>query len=136
MPSLNGANGPRGRFPPGNPGGPGNPFARQVNALRARLYQAVTEEDLQEVVQALLAKAKGGNVPAIRELLDRLIGKPPQAVHLAGSEEEPLALTLADLQLVVWDVLAGHPELKARLAERLRELHARQRPAAGLDRPA
>jgi hypothetical protein len=121
--SLNGTN--RGRpFAKGNPGGPGNPFAKQVAALRAKLYAAVTEADLQEVVQALLTKAKAGDVPAVRELLDRLLGKPPQAVHLAGSEESPLQITLADLQLVVWDVLADHPDLKVKLAERLRQLHA------------
>jgi hypothetical protein len=124
MASLNGSNAGRGpgrAFAKGNPGGPGNPFAKQVNALRSRLYAAVTEEDLTEVVQALITKAKEGNIPAAKELLDRLLGRPPQAIELSGAEE---SITLADLQLVVWDVLSGHPELKAKLAEKLRALHA------------
>ena len=133
MASLNGSNAARGPgrpFAKGNTGGPGNPFAKQVNALRARLYAAVTEADLQEVVQALLAKAKEGNIPAVKELLDRLIGKPPQAIQLSGGDE---SITLADLQLVVWDVLSDHPALKAKLADRLREFHAQQRPDTRLD---
>jgi hypothetical protein len=128
MASLNGSNAGRGpgrAFAKGNPGGPGNPFARAVNQLRAKLYAVVSEADLEEVVKALLTKAKAGEVPAVKELLDRLIGKPPQAIQLSGGEE---AITLADLQLAVWDVLSDHPDLKARLAGRLRELHARQRP--------
>jgi hypothetical protein len=134
---LNGTN--RGRpFAKGNPGGPGNPFARQINALRAQLYAAVTEQDMAEVVQALLAGAKAGKLAYIRELLDRLIGKPPQAIQLSGDDEAPpLSLSLSDLQLVVWDLLADHPELKAQLADRLRAmLHERQRSDPRLDRPA
>ena len=65
-----------GRFAPGWRGGKGNPLARRVGRLRAELLRAVTPEDIRGVVDALLAEARGGNVAAIRELLDRTLGKP------------------------------------------------------------
>ena len=77
-PSTNGVNGRvnRGRFAKGNPGGPGNPHAKRCARLRAALYQAVTPQDLKDVVTALLTAAKGGDVSAARELMQRLLGSP------------------------------------------------------------
>jgi hypothetical protein len=77
-----------GRFAPGNPGGPGNPFARKTARLRAELLKAVTKEDLRDVARALVSQAKHGDVPAIRELLDRLFGKPRQSVELEANVHE------------------------------------------------
>ncbi|WP_428937281.1 hypothetical protein [Fontivita pretiosa] len=76
--SPNGSNGrnANGRFAAGNPGGPGNPHARRVARLRAELLRAVTPQDLRNVIAALLRKARRGDVPAIRELLQRLLGPP------------------------------------------------------------
>ena len=74
MPSPNGRTA-RGRFAPGNPGGPGNPYAKRVADLRAALLESVTEADIRAVARALVKRAKAGEVPAIRELLDRLVGK-------------------------------------------------------------
>jgi hypothetical protein len=64
-----------GRFAKGNPGGPGNPHSRRVSALREALLASVTAADIRAVARALVSKAKGGDVPAVRELLDRLLGK-------------------------------------------------------------
>lgn len=69
----------RGRFTEGNPGGPGNPNARQAAALRSTIREAVTPEDMAEVMRVLLDKAKAGELAAIRELLDRTIGKPTES---------------------------------------------------------
>jgi len=49
---------------PGKAGGPGNPRSRTVARLRA-------------VVRALVDEAKAGDVAAIKELLDRTIGRTP-----------------------------------------------------------
>ncbi len=73
-PSTNGRT-PRGQFAKGNPGGPGNPYARRTAALRSALLDAVTEQDIRAVARALVKRAKAGEIPAIRELLDRLLGK-------------------------------------------------------------
>jgi hypothetical protein len=103
-----------GRFAPGNPGGPGNPHAKQVNQLRAALYAAVTPDDIRQIATVLLTRAKDGDVRAIKELFDRLIGRAVQSIHLDGA---------ADLLLsAVLDVLADHPDLKARLVANLKEL--------------
>ena len=79
----------KGRFAKGNPGGPGNPFARQVAALRKVIIDRLTEEDLLAITEALLAKAKEGNVAAAKLLLAYGIGKPasaPDPDRLDGQE--------------------------------------------------
>jgi ribosomal protein L17 len=70
----------------GNPGGPGNPHAEQVGRLRSALLNAVTEEDIRQVVSALIGKAKSGDVHAARILFDRVLGKPIEADLLSRIE--------------------------------------------------
>ena len=83
QPSPTGGNGRggNGRFAPGNKLAKGNPFARRVARLRSALLKAVSPADLREVVAALLRQAKAGDVPATRELLQRLLG-PPESIDL------------------------------------------------------
>lgn len=83
----------RGRFLPGTAPGPGNPYARRVAALRAALLEAVTEDDIREIVQALVRQAKAGEVVAAREVLLRVLGKPLEADILERLEalEEVMA---------------------------------------------
>ena len=93
--STNGGNGVRdsaGRFATGNPGGPGNPFARRVAQLRSALLDAVSDDDLREIVSALVTRAKAGDVVAAREVLTRIIGKP-------GDSVDPDRLDLDDLKI-------------------------------------
>ena len=64
-PTTNGDKGERGedgRFLPGNAGGPGNPYARKVAALRRSLINAVTHEDIEEIIHSQVEKAKQGNI--------------------------------------------------------------------------
>ena len=80
-----------GQFAKGNKGGPGNPFARQVAQLRKVIINRLTEEDLLAITEALLAKAKQGNVGAAKLLLAYGIGKPassPDPDRLDGQELE------------------------------------------------
>lgn len=96
-PSTNRGNGRGlgGRFSPGNPGGPGNPHARRVARLRAALFQSVKPEDIRQVIAALLAQAKAGDVASVRELLQRLLGPPVEtdfAERLAELERQIAAL--------------------------------------------
>lgn len=65
-------------------------MAKRVNDLRVALLNAVTPDDLDEVIRALVNQAKDGDVPAARELLDRIFGKATQAVEVSGSEGAPL----------------------------------------------
>ncbi len=83
-PSPNGSNGASnrdagGRFRKGNPGGPGNPLAKKVGQLRAALVESVSPEEVKEVVARIVELAKGGDVPAMKLLFDRILGPPIQA---------------------------------------------------------
>jgi len=96
-PSPDGASGrdASGRFADGNPGGPGNPHVRAVGRLRAELVSSVSAGDVREIVQALVAEARGGDVSAARELLTRLLGPPVS---------DDLVARLADLEARVEEV--------------------------------
>lgn len=73
-----------GRFITGNPGGPGNPHAGRVARLRARLLSAVGEGDIDDLVSAMLERARGGDIAAARLLLEYTIGKPASAPDPGG----------------------------------------------------
>src|ERR1700712_2980483 len=70
-----------GQFAPGNRGGPGNPFARQVAELRQAILDRLTVESASEIADALIAKAKTGDVAAARLLFQYGLGKPSKAVE-------------------------------------------------------
>jgi hypothetical protein len=76
-----------GRFTKGNRGGPGNPHAAQVSRLRTALLSAVTERDMREVIVRLVQLSKDGDVRAIKELLDRTLGKPQELDLLERLEQ-------------------------------------------------
>lgn len=83
LPSPNGPDGRdhRGRFRPGNPGGSGNPQAGAVARLRSAMLGSVTEDDMRAIIEKLIEQALEGNVMAIREVLDRTIGKAKPAAE-------------------------------------------------------
>ena len=107
-PSTNVTNGhdTNGRFAAGNTLGRGNPHAAQVSRLRSAMLSAVTEDDVKAVVGKLVALAKDGDVPAIKLLFDRVLGK------VVAVEEPPVS----------------SPERAAKIAE-LAERIRRLRPA-------
>lgn len=82
----------QGRFAKGNPGGPGNPHAARVGAWRRALVDAVTDDDLRAVVGALVARAREGEKWAVKELLDRTLGRPTPVP--VSDEGEPGGLTI------------------------------------------
>jgi hypothetical protein len=121
--STNGSNGrgAAGRFAAGNPGGPGNPHARRVAAMRAILLEAVTDDDLRAIVAKLVAMAKDGDLAAIRELLDRTLGKSPPAVALdVPQEDEGFFLTVEQrrsrLEAILQTALSKRREEEAQAA--------------------
>ena len=102
-PSPNGANSrdAKGRFAAENGGGPGNPYARRVANLRAALLDAVSDEDLKTIVSQLVDMAKRGSLPAIKEILDRTIGKPQTDVSvdlLVDRAEADDVVTIPDIR--------------------------------------
>ncbi len=80
--------GSNGRFRKGNPGGPGNPHVGSVAAFRAALFEVVTEKDIVAVWRKLVALAKAGEPWAIKEFLDRTLGKAVQAAEVRDEPDE------------------------------------------------
>lgn len=118
-PSTNGANGGAtegtgrradGKFAKGNPGGPGNPHAGKTAKLRAALIRAVGVRDIQTIVKALLKRARNGDVPAAREVLDRCFGRPNQAVGV--EVEEVSKLSYRELADRAWAELSDEDVIK------------------------
>jgi hypothetical protein len=89
-PSTLGGNGDRnpktGRFAVGNKCGRGDPLAGRAAKIRAVLLQTLTPAAAKRIAIALLAKAEAGELPYIRELLDRTIGKSVESEVLARIE--------------------------------------------------
>ena len=75
-----------GRFTTGNAGGPGNPYARRVGQLRTALLEAVTDDDIQRTIAAVVAQARDGELAAAKILFDRLLGPPIAADVVARLE--------------------------------------------------
>lgn len=79
-PSANGNNGrdaATGRFQPGNRFGRGNPYVARVAAWRRAFAQSVTPADITRVLGKLKEAAFAGESWAIKELLERALGRPP-----------------------------------------------------------
>ena len=85
-----------GRFASGNRFGRGNPYASRVHELRKAFLDAVTPDDVRQVVAALTREALDGNVAAARELLQRALGPPEAADLLARVEELEVLLERMD----------------------------------------
>jgi hypothetical protein len=96
-PSPNGRDA-QGRFRPGWGGGPGNPHARAVGELRTALLTTVTADDISAIVRVLIEQAKAGEIRAIREVLDRTLGRPIEA---------DLLERLAELETLAAEIAAG-----------------------------
>lgn len=104
QPSPTGDNGrdTTGRFRLGNKLAKGNPFARRVQKIRAALLSRLTVDDAKEIADVLIREAKAGDLMAIRELLDRCIGKAPTI--LAGADGGPLQLEAVRDARAVFDI--------------------------------
>src|SRR5688572_5288098 len=75
------------RFRKGNKCSRGNPLSGRVEKFRARLLKALTPEDFDAITEKLIELAKAGDLGAIREVFDRLFGKPRQEItkHVDGT---------------------------------------------------
>lgn len=79
---------------PFQPGQSGNPNGRpKSKPFREAIQRALEEagddkKALQAVATALVGKAMMGDVPAIKELADRMDGKVAQAI-IGGEEDDP-----------------------------------------------
>ena len=97
-PLTNGSNGDRdlhGRFASGNAyGRRGSPHAAKVASWRSALTETVTVDDMAEVFRVLVERAKAGESWAVKELLDRTLGKPQEADLIERLDRLEAALEL------------------------------------------
>lgn len=81
---------------PFEPGKSGNPEGGAKKKIWiAALNRAIAQDDgkrLREAAEKLLDLAAAGEVPALKELGDRLDGKPVQQLDLANANGEPFVL--------------------------------------------
>src|SRR5262249_56426298 len=70
----------KGRFCSGNHAAKGNPHHRRMCQLRRALLDALTDDRLRELADALHRQAVAGNVAAAKLLLLYALGKPPATV--------------------------------------------------------
>jgi len=72
-------------------------------ALKKALINAVSEDDIKKIGQILIDKAKKGDIPAIKELFDRLWGRSPQSVEIGGEDGGPIPVSIVDYSKVDLD---------------------------------
>jgi hypothetical protein len=91
---------------PFQPGQSGNPNGRpKSKPFRKALSEALKASDddseiLKAVALALVAKAKEGDVQAIKEIADRMDGKVAQAI-IGGDEDDPSVKVLHKIERVI-----------------------------------
>src|SRR5262249_28765774 len=88
-----------GRFGKNNKFASGNPNNKKAQALRNALLETVTHEDLVEVTKRLIVMAKGGDIHAIKELLDRCLGKATASIELTQTDAQKRIEDLTDDEL-------------------------------------
>lgn len=89
---------PGGKFAKGNKLGRGNPLAGRAAKIRAILLKELKPADAKAIAAKLIAQAKGGDMQAIREILDRTIGKPASADLLERIEALEQSLSAREAQ--------------------------------------
>lgn len=111
------------QFKPGNRANPGGrPKGQSLTALLRRRLEAVADEATGETyaeqfVNQWVNAALDGNVPAIKEALDRTEGKVPDKIKATLNSSESADHALA----VVLKALEGFPEARLEIARQLKE---------------
>src|SRR5687767_14102980 len=98
----------KGHFRKGNPGSPGNPNIRKMAEYIGAIREAVTGDDLKQVMSMLLKKAKEGDMIAAKTLLDRVAGKAGVA-----KQDDPLKIDLPTMATTKDTVDASNAILRA-----------------------
>ena len=84
-----------GRFAAGNAGGPGRSRGRGYELLRAA-QDAITPDQIAVMMRKALRMALEGNVTAMKFVMERTCGRPPEL----PAEPAPLDVTLPNLRTV------------------------------------
>jgi len=83
------------------PGQSGNPAGRpKSKPFKDALAAIIKEVGLEGAARALVAKANEGDIPALRELADRMDGKVAQAI-IGDNDADPLTVRLEKIERVI-----------------------------------
>ena len=107
-----------GKFAPGNKHSLGHAGNRRQRELRTALVEAATPEKVKAVEESLHELAAGGDVAAAKVWLDHVVGRPVQAVELAGPDGQALGMEV--VMTAVLAALAPFPEARLAVAARLK----------------
>src|SRR5262249_47427828 len=107
----------KGLFAPGNTIAKGNVGNARMKELRRALLDCATPEKVKAVEESLHELAVGGDVAAAKVWLDHVVGKPVQAVELAGPDGQTLGMEV--VMTAVLAALAPYPEAPLAVAARL-----------------
>lgn len=77
--------------------------------LKESLMNAITPEDMQDVIEMLIRSARGGSIAAAKELLDRTLGKPTQEIIVEQQQDR----SPDEVRTRLAALLMAHPELKS-----------------------
>jgi hypothetical protein len=92
----------------GRPKGVYNTSTLNAIAFREALFAAVAKEK-EPIFQALIKEAKAGNIPAIKEILDRILGRSKEFMDLTSDGEKlnfnPSKLSGEELTKAIKDVI-------------------------------
>jgi hypothetical protein len=93
----------KGRFAKGNPGGPGNPLGVHYARLTAAVVQAVTPQQVAEIMAKLHQMACEGDVQAAKVVLDWCVKKPAAEVEIQHKDAAAVPPDeMSDADLIAW----------------------------------
>ena len=85
-----------GQFAPGNKLGRGNPHAQRHYRYGQLFAEAVSDEDFKQIVRTVVKFAMAGDTTAAKIVLDRLMGRIPEAPRDGGFGPAEVAEALLD----------------------------------------
>jgi len=117
-----------GKFKPGNQAAVGARRSR-AHQLKAWFRDAVSEDDVRAIAQALVLKAKDGDARAAALLLDRLYGRPrPEPIAIEFQEAAVAPMIAAIIEAIRLGEVA--PDDGEAITRAVEFIHERQRYAS------
>lgn len=110
-PSPKGERDENGRFVAGAyKGGPGNPHAAKVGQYRKAIWEAVSTDDVKDVIRAMVDEAKAGDVAAAKVVLERVAGQPPKDAEDTADDVLNLAQFLRQFLTQARETVTGQQQ--------------------------
>jgi hypothetical protein len=96
-----------GKFTAGNTAGRGNPHCRRVAQLRTAALNAVSPEEMRDLVKHLYGLAMAGDTAAARLVMEYVMGKPAPAADPDAVDLHELAIALGGVDVADFATARG-----------------------------